>query len=52
MKTPISELKTMTDSEVYYRVHERIEDYALSIGDLQLAVAEKWQMLVNQGGSL
>lgn len=51
MTTSIAELKTMTDSEVYYRIHERIEDYALSIGDVQLALQEKWHLHVNFSGA-
>ena len=52
MTTSIAELKTLTDSEMYYRIHERIEDYALSIGDLELAMAEKWHLNTLNGGSL
>lgn len=45
MGTSIKELQTLTDREIYYRVAERIEDWACKQGDYKEALIQKWQML-------
>lgn len=46
MKTSIKELQTLTDREIYYRVAERVEEWACAQGDFKEALIQKWQMTV------
>lgn len=52
MKTSIAELQTLTEAEKLYRINERVEEMHLSNGDFKAALADKWRLAVNQGGSL
>lgn len=44
MKTSIKELQTLTDSEIQYRVHERVLEYVESQGDFKEALLQKWHL--------
>jgi hypothetical protein len=44
MKTSIAELKTLTEGEADYRIHERILEYMESQHDFKEALAQKWHM--------
>lgn len=51
MKTSISEVYAMTESEKRYRIYERMEEMYLSNADYSPALACKWAMLANFGGN-
>lgn len=47
MKTSISELKTLTEGEADYRVHERILEWAEAQHDYKEALIQKWHLAAN-----
>jgi hypothetical protein len=44
MKTPISELNLMTETEKLYRINERLEEFHASNYDWQRVMQDKWSL--------
>ena len=55
MTTLIAEISVLTETEKLYRINERIEDWHASKEcgyRFDLVLADKWRLLVHNGGSL